>query len=253
MKMSDFKVIIQARSGSTRLPNKMNLPFYNNETILDIIISGLLEIFDKTQIILATTRNVKDDLIVNTGNKYGVTIFRGDEHNVLDRFIQAGILNKASNIIRVCADNPFISNKFILELINRFNKIPCNYLSFKTINNTPSIKTHFGFFAEITTLDTLMKVSGCTKDPLYLEHVTNYIYTHPKLFHLEFLNIPVFIENADIRLTVDTLDDFNVCKEIYTYHKNNGININPESIINYIQENKHLTYLMLNQINLNKK
>ena len=99
--MKDFKIVIQARSGSTRLPNKMNLTFYKNDTILDIIIKGLLEIFDKSQIILATTENVKDDLIVNTGNKYGVHVFKGNEHNVLDRFINAAIFHGAKKIIIV--------------------------------------------------------------------------------------------------------------------------------------------------------
>ena len=251
--MKDFKIVIQARSGSTRLPNKMNLTFYKNDTILDIIIKGLLEIFDKSQIILATTENVKDDLIVNTGNKYGVHVFKGNEHNVLDRFINAAIFHGAKKIIRVCADNPFIMNDFIDQLIVKFGNTSCDYLSFKTSENTPSIKTHFGFFTEITTLNALQKVAANTHEELYLEHVTNYIYAHPEIFQLDFLCIPTFIEKADIRLTVDTLDDFNVCKEIYAYHINNNIKITPENIINYIHQNEHLKYLMLNQINLNKK
>lgn len=251
--MLDYKVIIQARSGSSRLPNKMNLPFYENDTILDVIIQRLLNVFIADQIILATTDCKVDDLIVCTGNKYGIRVFRGNEHNVLDRFIKAAICNDVKKIIRVCADNPFIMNDFIAQLIFEFEMKPCDYLSFKSISGVPSIKTHFGFFAEITTLNTLKKVSEYTIDQIYLEHVTNYIYSNPKLFHLEFLNIPIFIENADIRLTVDTLEDFNVCKEIYSYHKVNNIEINAENIINYINQNECLKQLMLTQIILNKK
>lgn len=252
-KLSNYKIIIQARSGSTRLPDKMNLPFYKEQTILDIILKNLLEKFSKDQIILATTTNSKDDLIVKRGNKYGVCVFRGNENNVLNRFIEAATNFNAVNIIRVCADNPFIKNEYIEQLINEFENNQCDYLSFNTHDNTPSIKTHYGFFAELTTLETLIDVSEQTEDALYMEHVTNYIYSNPDKYKLEFISIPKFIEEANIRLTVDTLDDFNVCKEIYAYLVNNGIDINPKNIIKFICENPHLNELMINQINLNKK
>ncbi|MES2513951.1 MAG: glycosyl transferase family 2 [Bacteroidota bacterium] len=248
-----FSFIIQARSGSTRLPNKMNLPFYKDQTLLDIIIMQLLKQFSHSQIILATTNHQKDDSIVETGNKYKVKIYRGDEDNVLNRFIEAATFFKVENIIRVCADNPFIINEFIQQLIYKFTSQPVDYLSFQTHDLTPSIKTHFGFFTEITTLKTLTAVSKQTQDKLYIEHVTNYIYANPQIYSLKFEPIPVEIEKANIRLTVDTLDDFNVCKQIYSHLITTNSEISPKNIIKFIENNDYLKEVMLNQINLNKK
>ena len=251
--MSRFKIIIQARSGSTRLLNKMNLPFYREQTILDIIIQTLLKKFSKSQVILATTNSIKDDELVVRANTYGVDIYRGDENNVLGRFVEAAKKYGAENIVRVCADNPFINTVYLEQLIEKFETKTCDYLSFCTQDNTPSIKTHYGFFSELTTLKTLVDVSEQTTDPFYREHVTNYIYANPGRYLLEFIPIPEFIEEANIRLTVDTLDDFNVCKEIYSYLVDNRLDIDPGNIINYIGNNPHLNELMINQINLNKK
>lgn len=250
---SKYTFIIQARSGSTRLPDKMNLPFYKQFTILDIIIRKLLERFSNLQIVLATTASMADDTIAKIGRKYEIMVYRGDEQNVLNRFIMAAKKNHAENIIRICADNPFLMNDFIEKLITSFNASPCDYLSFKTHDNTPSIKTHFGFFTEITTLKSLIDVSAQTSDMFYQEHVTNFIYAHPERYKLNFEFIPPEIEAANIRLTVDTLDDFNVCKEIYAYHADNNYAISPNSIIDYIDKNDHLKKLMIQQINLNKK
>lgn len=56
--------IIQARSGSTRLPNKILLPFYNGKSILDLMLEKLSSI-NGTNILVATTTNMKDDAVVN--------------------------------------------------------------------------------------------------------------------------------------------------------------------------------------------
>ena len=56
-----------------------------------------------------------------------------------------------------------------------------DYISFN-INGTPSIKTHYGFWTEYVTLDTLKRIKSLTKDKIFHEHVTNYIYTNPHSF-----------------------------------------------------------------------
>lgn len=47
-------IIIQARTGSTRLPKKMLLPFYGQKTILDIILQRINHAFDSIDVIVAT-------------------------------------------------------------------------------------------------------------------------------------------------------------------------------------------------------
>ena len=166
--------IIQARSGSTRLPNKILLPFYNGKSILDLMLEKLSSI-NGTNILVATTTNMKDDAVVNIAKKYNIAYFRGSENDVLNRFISAAEQYNAQKIIRVCSDNPFLDINSIKKLIETINENPsADYISFN-INGIPSIKTHYGFWTEYVTLNTLKKIRDLTDEPLYHEHVTNYI------------------------------------------------------------------------------
>jgi spore coat polysaccharide biosynthesis protein SpsF len=106
-------IIIQARTGSTRLANKMLKPFYQNQTILQIIIENLKRDID-LPIILATTNNPNDDCLEQVAEENGIFCFRGSEENVLQRFIDAAHQYQVDVIIRVCADNPFLNPAYIL-------------------------------------------------------------------------------------------------------------------------------------------
>jgi spore coat polysaccharide biosynthesis protein SpsF len=249
----DIAFIVQARSGSTRLPNKMNMPFYENQSILDIILNRLKTYFKDIPVILATTVNSKDDAIVETGKRNQVEVFRGSEDNVLSRFVEASKAFSVKHVIRICADNPFISVKYLEELINFYQSQKVDYVSFISETGLPAMKTHYGFFAEITSFKTLEITSQKTQDPFYCEHVTNFIYGNPDMFSLNFIKIPSEIEKANIRLTVDTLEDFTICKAIYNYLMHHHLTVEPASVIKYINDNPDFLSMMKDQINLNKK
>ena len=122
----EFSFIIQARSASTRLPGKILIPFYNNETILDIQLKNISKSFPGALVIIATSTNKADDVIVAkyaTDNRF--TIFRGDENNVLKRFIDAAKQFEIEHIVRICSDNPFLSMSYLKELVSfYFSKMP---------------------------------------------------------------------------------------------------------------------------------
>lgn len=246
----NFKIIIQARTGSTRLVNKMLLPFYNSDTILEILIDRLINVFGAENIILATTENKQDSALANVAKQKGISCFRGDEQNVLKRFVDCAVLYKAENIVRVCADNPFLDVKLTSDLIAFGSEKKCDYASYK-VNNVPAIKTHYGFFAEYVSLNALKNVLAKTKDKLFLEHVTNYIYTNPEGFSIEWLNAPESITaSSDVRLTVDTLEDFETCKNIYSELEPNFSYIN---ILEVINKKPELRTKMSSQIQKNGK
>ena len=141
----DIAFIVQARSGSTRLPNKMNMPFYESQSILDILLNRLKTNFSNIPVVLATTVNIKDDSIVETGLRNKVEIYRGSEDNVLSRFIEASKLFAVKNVIRICADNPFISVKYLNELVEFYESKKVDYVSFISEAGLPAMKTHYGF------------------------------------------------------------------------------------------------------------
>jgi len=252
--ISKIGVIVQARMGSTRLPNKMNMPFFKGQTILDIIIKRLLTGFSNNEIIIATSKNEKDAIIAENAEKHNVLYYRGDEENVLNRFIEAAEKNNIDVVIRICADNPFIQIDYIKKLISEYEKNNADYISYISADGTPSIKTHFGFFAELVKLSALRKVQKNTNDSFYLEHVTNYIYSHPDEFEIKYCKMPDYFKNNNyLRLTIDTIEDFEVTKDIYEQLTASKKEISVENIIEFVKANEYLMKSMSDQILKNTK
>ncbi|HSD13559.1 MAG TPA: hypothetical protein VLB74_02805 [Flavobacterium sp.] len=252
---TSFCFMLQARVGSTRLPQKMVLPFFKDKTILELIIMKLQQNFPHVPIVLATSALEENDILVEIAKGLDCMVFRGSESDVLQRFIDAADTCHFDQIIRVCADNPFLDVSEMRNLIGFAENNPSfDYISF-SINGNPSIKTHFGFWAEYVTLQALKKVSLTTKEAFYHEHVTNYIYGHSNLFQIKLIAANSILEGrSDIRMTLDTAVDFSTLSEIYLklterYDDDFGI----KEIISFLDENGHYKRIMTNQIVENTK
>lgn len=248
-------IIIQTRSSSTRLPNKIMLPFFNNKTILDIISERLLKNKYNIPICIATTTNNNDtELFYKYQNNNKIFCFRGSENNVLSRFIDCAETFNKEIIIRVCSDNPFISLKYLENLIDFYlENENIDYLTYSLDGILPCIKSHIGIFSEIATLRSLKKTLTETSEQKYLENVTEYIYNNTDQFFIKLIkeNFNSNIIN-DIRLTLDTLDDFKYLIEIY---KNLDItdDIHFNKILNYLYKNNEILDKMKASIKKNIK
>lgn len=241
-------VLIQARSGSSRLPEKIMLPFYRDKCVLELLLARLKYVLPGIPVVVATTESQSDDVLVNMCKSNGAEFFRGSENNVLDRFISAATHFGFTKIVRICSDNPFLDEKALKILAE---SLPCSnvdYWGYAKSDNTPVVKTHWGFWCEGVSLRALKAISHATKDALYLEHVTNYIYTFPRNFKIHFQHIPIEVErNVNIRLTLDTKEDFSVQSEIYSDLIENKIPFDSVKIVKYVENNK-LWLTKMNQI-----
>lgn len=254
--MSKPIIILQARTGSSRLPNKMIKPFYGERTVLEILIVRILDAMPDlaSQIVVATTTNSNDDAIESICSNLGVKIFRGNENDVLNRFISASEQYKCDKIIRICADNVFLDTAKLRDLYNSFDISDCDYMSFKKEDGTPSIKTHYGFWAEAVSLTSLKEVSRRTDMPQYHEHVTNFIYENSNQFKCIFFQIDSQIEaHSDLRLTLDTQDDFEIQQYIYSHFISNNVEITPSNLIEYLDRNPDFYNIMRKNISKNNK
>ncbi|MDR0895253.1 MAG: aminotransferase [Prevotellaceae bacterium] len=209
-------IIIQARTGSTRLPAKILLPFYHEQRIIDILISNIKEACPGKCIILATTDREQDNVLAGVAAQAGICCYRGSEENVLGRFIGAAEAFHLDRIVRVCSDNPFLQAGSFNRLLSEADVHPADYTAFAFADGRPTIKSHLGLYAELTTSDALRRVAALTQEPLYIEHVTIYLYSHPEQFTVCLLPLPVELEGRlDLRFTLDTPDDFALLQELY--------------------------------------
>jgi len=100
-------------------------------------------------------------------------------------------------------------------------------------------------------LKTLEKVMQSTSDTLFTEHVTNYIYTHPGDFKLDFISVPEFVNSHidKLRLTIDTQIDFENLQKLYlAVLKKYGMKFTVEQLLAEVDSNAELVKSMSEQI-----
>jgi spore coat polysaccharide biosynthesis protein SpsF (cytidylyltransferase family) len=242
-------IIIQARTGSTRLPGKVLANFYNGQSILEIIIKRCKELNAAWPVIVATSTAEADKAILEVATSCGVNNFAGDEQDVLKRFIDAAEQFGARQLIRVCADNPFLDASLLKELLQFAEQPDVDYASYEVAPGVPAIKSHWGIFAEYVTLEALRKVNELTQESFYHEHVTNYCYGNPDHFKCAWIKAPDAIYNqTGFRFTVDTLQDFEIAQEMYGILQMEGKSCNFKELIALVSCNEKYQASMRTQI-----
>lgn len=246
-------IIIQARTGSSRLPGKMILPFARDMNLLELMLTDFRQTAGDIPFVVATTVQPGDEAIIAICRNLDVPYFRGPEQDVLKRFILTAKQFGFDTIIRVCADNPFFDLGTTLGLLDVLIDMKCDYTGF-SINGKPSIKTHLGLWGEAVTLESLLKTSTLTTEPKYREHVTNYLYSNLSDFRITLIPAPYgFHDREDLRFTLDTEIDFKLQQQLYQMA---GVLPNPERLFELIKitgKNEQYIITMREEIHRNSK
>jgi len=193
-------IIIQARVGSTRLPGKVLLPI-RGEPLLGYILSRLTRLQPPASAVVATTDLPRDDFVAELCRDRGVLCFRGSEDNVLERFFRCAQLHAFTQIVRLTADNPFPDIDELERLITFHigNK-------FDFSNSRGALPVGVG--ADIFAFSALQKSFLEGHEPHHIEHVDEYMLENPDKFRTGFMEIKGAKNRPDIRLTVDTDEDY---------------------------------------------
>ena len=109
---SNIGIIVSARTGSKRLPNKV-LCELNNVPMILFLLNRLKKSTFATKIILATTQLPCDDILCEKVRENGYFVHRGSENNLIERYIDAAEMYKIKTIIRVTGDCPFVHGELI--------------------------------------------------------------------------------------------------------------------------------------------
>ena len=208
--------IIQARTGSTRLPGKVLLKLDKNNTVLDYVIKQLRfsKLFEK--IIIATTSLSEDDQIINNVQNLNVDIFRGSSSDVLDRFFQCAKKFSIDVIIRITADNPLIDPTIVDDMIKKFMSNSYDYLTNAHVRTFP-----YGTEVEIFSFNALEKAWKNAKKPSEREHVTPYLYNN--LDNFKIFNVEYSKNISNLRWTIDRNADLKLIRLIISKIKNRPI------------------------------
>jgi len=231
--------IMQARTGSTRLPEKI-LKKIKKKTVLQHDIDRVLKAKNIDKLVIATTERFEDDVIINIAKNNSVGYFRGSENDVLSRYYFAAKKYNAEIVIRITSDCPLIDPEIIDNMVNEFIKLRCienlDYLSNKIKMTYPR-----GLDVEVFSFEALEKTFREATQKFEKEHVTPYIYLNPKKFRIK--NYENDRDYSMLRWTLDTEEDFLLIKTIYDqlYDKNKIFLF--KDILRCVQDNPKISKL----------
>lgn len=197
--------IVQARMGSSRLPEKMKRPL-GGVPVAEWVLRRSRTSKRLSQVALATTRNASDIYLENLAKRLGLEAFRGDEQNVLSRFVMVADQTDADIVVRICADNPFIDAGEVDRIVEYYLDVSPDY----AFNHIPKLQNNYvdGLGAEVFSTELLKKISNEAFKPDHFEHVTSYLWDFPDKFDIRTISAPAEFAHPELSLDIDTIEDF---------------------------------------------
>tara|TARA_B110000008_G_scaffold21182_1_gene19505 strand:- start:1313 stop:2047 length:735 start_codon:yes stop_codon:yes gene_type:complete len=213
-------LIVQARMGSIRLPGK-SLFDLAGEPLVGRLIERVKRCKNIDEIVLAIPDTVDNDPLVKLSKDYAISLFRGSENDLIDRYYQAAKYFKASIVGRLPADNPVPEPNEIDRIIeyhlksnHSFSSNLCEVYG----NGYPD-----GIGAEMIDFSALETVWKDCINPKFREHVHLNFFNYnnqkqtDKRFSIGTIDCPNEFKRPEILLDVNTYDQYEFIKQIYEY------------------------------------
>jgi spore coat polysaccharide biosynthesis protein SpsF len=200
---------IEARMRSTRLPGKVLMPILG-KSMLELMIERLRRARTLDGIVVATTDGEADQPIADLAERLGVGCFRGSEDDVLARVLGAARAYGADVIVETTGDCPLHEPALIDKVVADFRLGGADFVS-----NILPYSTPRGTDCRVFTTDALDEIDRTSTDPADHEHVSLHFWEHPETYRLRNVTTELPPEVVDLRLTVDTPEDFELVRRVY--------------------------------------
>ena len=207
---NNIAIVVQARTGSKRLPGKVLKKITKKYNTLEFLIKRLELCKSIKKIIVATSNLKKDDKILDIKAK-NVLFFRGSEQNVLERYVQTAEKFNLKHLVRITGDCPFSDPYLIDKLTKIYFKHNYDYVSNV---NPPTFPN--GFDIEIFSLKLAKNSLKRFKSKKNREHVTYAMrdVRMKKSLKIKSYNLLNSRNLNDKRLTLDNSYDYKIIREM---------------------------------------
>jgi len=200
--------IIQARTGSTRLPGKVLKPVLG-EPMLARMLERVKRAKSIDAIVVATSEKPRDDAVAELAQKCGVQVFRGSEDDVIDRMYRAAKEAGADVIVGLTGDCPLHDPAVIDEAVRHFIDANDPFAYSGTPANYPE-----GLDTDICTFTAFEETWKNATLHSEREHFAQYFKNHPERFH----GLPWTVGGRDdsaMHWSVDTAQDFEFMTKVF--------------------------------------
>lgn len=227
-------VIIQARMGSSRLPGKVLMPL-GGSCVLDYVVTRCRQVSKAADVIVATSSLVQDDPIVQWCLERGVSYSRGPEADVLARYVEAAKPYQPDYVMRVTGDCPFVDFELANEFLEAMIHEPSDTIAW--FGDLPR-----GLVVELVSYEALLNMNKRGREPRHREHVTYYAREYPDQFATTIVEIPPPLRYPDLRITLDTEEDYALCRAVADAFGGNKL-VSSAVIVDYLNRNPEIAAL----------
>ena len=200
--------LVQARTGSVRLPQKVLKPILN-KPMIELLLSRLSLSTELDEIVVATSEEKRDDKLESTVESLGFKCTRGSEKDVLNRFYKSAKFLEADVIVRITGDCPLVDSKLVDECIRGYKKFKVDYFS----NIDPATYPD-GLDIEVMSFQSLERANREADSDFDREHVTPYIRNSDSFSKSSIQNEE---DLSSQRWSVDEPEDLIVVTKIFEY------------------------------------
>lgn len=231
--------LITARLKSTRFPLKI-LKDLKGKTVIERIIDRTKYIKDLTKIILCTSVNQQDRLLVEIAQRNGVDYFIGDEDDVLKRLLDAAKSFELDYVLNITADNPLFSIEYANLIVEVFNK---NIFDFVKISGLPLGCGPYGL--KTKALELVCAIKNVSDTEIWPQ-----FFNYPDIFTVKIIEACGKMKRPNLRLTLDYEKDYELINNIYSSISFEDI-LDLSSVFDYLDRNPHIA--RINQECIQKK
>lgn len=221
--------VIQARMGSSRLPGKSMMDLAGTP-LLNRLVAQLEGASSLDEVVIATSDDPADDVIVQYALEHGIRVVRGSQQDVLSRYVLAAEASDAEVIVRLTGDCPLHSPDTVNEVVKAFLDAHVDYAC-----NTNPYSRPDGQDVEVFTREMLSRASAAAENGPDREHVTPWMRRTTGIKRLDFIHSLPHLSPA--RWSVDHRDDLKFARSVWSYLDQRGSGpFNFEEIMSAVNE-----------------
>jgi spore coat polysaccharide biosynthesis protein SpsF len=205
-------VVVQARMGSTRLPGKVLRPL-GGRPVLERMLERLARATAAFHMVVATTSDAADDVIVDLCRALGVDHFRGARDDLLDRHYRAALDRDADVVVKIPSDCPLIDPAIVDRVLEAFSSSEGRY---DYVSNLHPATYPDGNDVEVMSMAALHTAWRLAARAFEREHTTPFLWDQPERFRIGNVTMET---GADLsmshRITLDYAEDLDLIGRIF--------------------------------------
>jgi spore coat polysaccharide biosynthesis protein SpsF len=223
--------IVQARTGSTRLPGKV-MKQVAGATLLERMVERVRAARQLDEVVIATTTDAADGAIQALCDRRGWLCHAGHPSDLLDRHVAAARLHRADAVVKIPSDCPLIDPRIIDRVVRCFREADWHY---DFISNLHPASYPDGCDVEVMSFAALETAWYQARKPHEREHTTPFIWDQPQRFRLGNIR---WESGRDLsmthRLTVDYPEDLALVTAVFEALQRPGEPFSLEEIVNFL-------------------